>query len=363
MKKILAFDSLRFIACMIIVVYHAGINIYGYDTPMCFKSAGLAVEVFFVLSGFLLANSYYKSLNNGMSAPENCKNYFLTRIKRLYPEYIFALLLCLLLIPLFVRGINTQTFLLNVLMMGGWGGVPNIMDGIWYVVVLFWGGCLCFNLLSLYKDKATFFIFPAISCLCLFYLINNGYTLTGHQMPIEFGLLSRGTIRGLLGITVGIYCFQLCQYIKNLKIEFKQNLLSFSLFVLEIISVVLLIKLILFRNGQNLADYNIYFYTSYILGLLYFGKEKLLKFLSWKIWLPFVKLSYTIYLTHLILLPILRVKWPDLTTMSMYKMYTIIVILCVGFGAICYYIQKNCLIKLKGIFLVPIKNKGEKNAG
>lgn len=355
MKKILAFDSLRFIACMIIVVYHAGINIYGYDTPMCFKSAGLAVEVFFVLSGFLLANSYYKSLTNGLSGLENSKNYFLTRIKRLYPEYIFALLLCLLLIPSFVGHINTQTFLLNAFMMGGWGGVPNILDGIWYVVVLFWGGTLCFNLLSLYKEKATCFILPTLSCLCLFYLINNGYTLTGHQTPIEFGLLSRGTIRGFLGITVGIYCFQLCQYIKTLNIQFRQKLLSILLFVLEFISVILMVRLILFRNGQDLADYNIYFYTSYIIGLLYFGKEKLLKFLSWKIWKPFVNLSYIIYLTHLILLPVLRTKWPELASMPMYKMYPIIVIACTGFGAVCYYAQKYLFNKIKYIFLIPVK--------
>ena len=357
MKKIFAFDSFRFIACIIIVLYHAGISIYGYDSHMCFKSAGLAVEIFFVLSGFLLAQSYYKSLNNGQTPATNCKIYFFNRIKRLYPEYIFAMLLCALLSNLFANHISMQTFLLNAFMMGGWGGVPNIIDGIWYVIVLFWGGCLCFNLLSLYKEKAVYWILPTLSCICLFYMINNGGALTGHQIPVEFNLLSKGTIRGILGITVGIYCFQICQIIKNMDIKLKQRIASILFFILEIVSVVLLVKNILFRNGQNLADYNVYFYTSYIIGLLYFRKEKLLKFLSWNLWKPFVDLSYTIYLTHLILLAVLKTNWPMLSSLNSYIFYPIIVIMCVIFGWLCYNTQKYLFSKSK-LFLFQNKQRG-----
>jgi len=339
MKKNIAFDSLRFIACLFVIWNHTGINIYGFNSLSWsyFLVAGLAVEIFFVISGFLLANSYYKSLQNGLSAADNCKKYFFNRIKRLYPEYIFAMLLCALLTNLFSHHISMHSFMLNTFMLAGWGGIPNIINGIWYVVVLLWGGCLLFNLLSLYKERTIYWILPTISCLCLFYLINHDGTINGHQLPIEFGLLSKGTIRGILGLTVGIYCFQICQWIKTLNLQIKPKILSGLLLILEIVSAVLLVNAILIRNHLDIADFNIYFYISYIVGLLYFRKEKFLKFLSWRCWQHFTDLSYTIYLTHLILLEILRVHWIGLTTMKPVYMYSIVTVLCVGFGFICYH--------------------------
>lgn len=354
MKKIVAFDSLRFIACLFIIWHHTGINIYGFHSlPYSyFLTAGLAVEIFFVLSGFLLAKSYYKSLNNGLSAADNCKNYFFNRIKRLYPEYIFAMLLCALLTNLFSHHISMRSFMLNAFMLAGWGGIPNIINGIWYVIVLLWGGSLLFNLLSLYKEKAIYWILPTISCLCLFYLINHDTNISGHQFPIEFGLLSKGTIRGILCITVGIYCFQICQWMKIANIYLKPKIQSVALFILEIVAVALLVNAILIRKNQDVSDFNIYFYISYIVGLLYFRKEKFLKFLSWKCWKPFTDLSYTIYLTHLILLEILRVHWVGLSTMNPCLMYAIVTIVCIAFGAICYYTQKWLFSKLKHFLFV-----------
>lgn len=354
MKKIVAFDSLRFIACIFIILHHTGINIYGFHEMSWsyFRTGGLAVEIFFVLSGFLLANSYYKSLSNNLSIADNCKKYFFDRIKRLYPEYIFAMLLCSLLTNLFSHHLSMKTFMLNAVMMAGWGGIPNIINGIWYVIVLFWGGCFLFNILSIYKEKAVYWMLPTISFLCLFYLINHGGTISGHQWGIEFNLLSKGTIRGLLCITVGIYCFQICQRMKTANMYLKPKIQNTLLFILEVVAVVLLVNAVLIRKNQDVSDFNIYFYISYIVGLLYFRKEKFLKFLSWKGWKPFTDLSYTIYLTHLILLEILRVHWVGLSTMNPYLMYTIVTILCIAFGAICYHTQKRLFAKLKHILFV-----------
>ena len=367
-QKIFAFDSLRFIVCIFIILHHTGINIYSFhqiDNPY-FRVAGLAVEIFFVLSGFLLAKSYYKSRESNLPVAENCKKYFFNRIKRLWPEYIFAMLLCALLTNLFSHHISMETFMLNVVMMAGWGNIPNIINGIWYVVVLFWGGCLLFNLLSLYKEKAIYWLLPTISFICLFYLVNHGRNISGHQMSIEFNLLSKGTIRGLLGLTIGIYCFQICEQIRKLHLRIKPKFEKLLLFILEIVSVVLLINAILIRKGQDISDFNIYFYISYIIGLLYFRKEKFLKFLSWKIWQPFADLSYTIYLTHLIVLEILRVHWSQLSYTSPWISYPIIIALCLAFAFLCYHAQKWLFAKLKNVLFVndqPIENTQEISGG
>ena len=71
MGKIIAFDALRFIACLFIIWHHTGINIYEFHhiDHTFFRTAGLAVEIFFVLSGFLLAKSAQKALLSPPPAP------------------------------------------------------------------------------------------------------------------------------------------------------------------------------------------------------------------------------------------------------------------------------------------------------
>ena len=365
MKKIAAFDSLRFIACIFIILHHTGINIYQFhkiDNPY-FRTGGLAVEIFFVLSGFLLANSYLNSLSNHLNVGENCKQYFFRRIKRLYPEYIFAMLLCALLTNLFSHHVSMNTFMLNTVMMAGWGNIPNIINGIWYVVVLFWGGNILYNMLVFYKDKAVNIILPIIGCVCLFYLINHGSNISGNQRGIEFTLLSKGTIRGFLGLITGIYCFFICQIIQNIKIKFRKPVVSLVLFVLECVATGLLFNAVLLRKSQDISDFNIYFYISFLVGLLYFHQEKLLKFLSWKCWEKVSYLSYTIYLTHLILLEILRVHWKGLATMNPFVMYTVIICLSVLWGYVCYHAQKKLFVKLKEMIMIPQSVTGAKNVG
>lgn len=272
------------------------------------------------------------------------------RIKRLYSEYIFAMLLCALMTNLFSYHISMKTFMLNSVMMGGWGGIPNIIDGIWYVAILFWGGCFLFNLLVLYKEKAECLIIPFISLLCLFYLVNHGNTISGHQMGIEFNLLSKGTIRGILGLTVGIYTFQICQKCTEIKLK-NEKFINIIMILLEAAACFLLIRSICFRKEQDISDFNIYFYISYIISILYFRKEKILKFLSLSVFEYVSNLSYTIYLTHLIVISILKSHFPLLSTMNQTIMYAVVTIICVIFGKICYELQKIAFQKLHNFLI------------
>lgn len=78
MKKIVAFDTLRFIGSLLIIWHHTGINIYGFHKLgwSYFRTTGLAVEIFLVLSGFLLAKSYYNKQACTIKDCDICKQYF-----------------------------------------------------------------------------------------------------------------------------------------------------------------------------------------------------------------------------------------------------------------------------------------------
>lgn len=75
-------DGLRGVAALAVAIYH-------YENiarPFFFPSAYIAVDLFFVISGFVLANAYGRQLSTTMGAGEFMKR----RIVRLYPLYLLG---------------------------------------------------------------------------------------------------------------------------------------------------------------------------------------------------------------------------------------------------------------------------------
>ena len=82
-------DALRGIAAIAVMVFHAGAN-----SPLPMPGGYLAADLFFVLSGFVLAHGYEARLLNSMSL----KTFVIARMRRIYPVFwLGALLGCVLL--------------------------------------------------------------------------------------------------------------------------------------------------------------------------------------------------------------------------------------------------------------------------
>jgi peptidoglycan/LPS O-acetylase OafA/YrhL len=81
--RFLFLDALRGIAALLIVLYHAP-KYLGRALPH--YSAFLAVDLFFVLSGFVIAFSYENRLLRGLSF----RSFVAARLVRLYPVYLLG---------------------------------------------------------------------------------------------------------------------------------------------------------------------------------------------------------------------------------------------------------------------------------
>ncbi|MGB7656397.1 MAG: acyltransferase [Novosphingobium sp.] len=82
-------DALRGIAAIAVMVFHAGDN-----SPLPMPGGYLAADLFFVLSGFVLAHGYEARLLDSMSL----KTFVVARLRRIYPVFwLGALLGCVLL--------------------------------------------------------------------------------------------------------------------------------------------------------------------------------------------------------------------------------------------------------------------------
>ena len=83
----------RFIAALSVVFFHYGMDVFPASIPFLHEAvtAGpIAVNYFYVLSGFIMAIAYYRPDN---TESFNKWKYWLARFARIYPVYILALLL------------------------------------------------------------------------------------------------------------------------------------------------------------------------------------------------------------------------------------------------------------------------------
>ena len=108
----------RFLAAISIVVYHFGMELFPFRTEavsFLFKQANLGVSYFFILSGFVMIIAYG---GNGNSHIDRNK-YYLSRIARIYPVYLIALLL---LVYYIVRSkpIDSVGYVMNLFVIQSW---------------------------------------------------------------------------------------------------------------------------------------------------------------------------------------------------------------------------------------------------
>src|ERR1700733_9805135 len=78
-------DGMRGIAAIIVMLYHFYLDMH----LRYFKNSFVAVDFFFVLSGFVLCHAYGNKLLNGMSVGE----FLARRIGRLYPLFALGVLM------------------------------------------------------------------------------------------------------------------------------------------------------------------------------------------------------------------------------------------------------------------------------
>ena len=80
-------DALRAISVIAVIIYHAKINLFGYQL---FPGGYLGVDIFFVISGYLITSIILKELHQKKSF--SFRNFYLRRARRILPALIFLLL-------------------------------------------------------------------------------------------------------------------------------------------------------------------------------------------------------------------------------------------------------------------------------
>lgn len=131
-----ALDGLRGIGCLLVVVYH---NFWFLQRYLFF--GWLAMDIFFVLSGFLITDI----LMNSMGRPSYLKNFYARRILRVFPLY-FVFLALMIFVVARIPGTSSMqyatehqawfwTFTQNWLLIFRNPGGENALNHLWSMAV------------------------------------------------------------------------------------------------------------------------------------------------------------------------------------------------------------------------------------
>ena len=317
MKRILSLDGLRFFMCITVFLSHCTFLTtysYGQIYSSFFCNAQLALDYFFMLSGFgLFFNGHIKhkrSLTDKVDLFCSVR-FVINKIKKIYPVYIFSLLLFL---PIYIRKKYLKTyivqFLINLTLLQSLTlstSFSHAINGVcWFLSTLTVCYICCPFLFEIVKNVkkwggygcivSTHFLIVLIAEKIFYdFIYNKGvsYAILGWRFPLDDISIIECSLLISLGMIVASIYFET----KPSRIEKIQK--SECIIIIVVFAYYLLHNSVRELIDQRLAvriiDIVVCFVFMYIMAL---SKGKISAFLSGEKMVSLGKYSLYIYLLH-----------------------------------------------------------------
>lgn len=284
-----ALDGLRGLAALGVAIYHYSATWPGY----------LAVDFFFVLSGFIIYFNYFTA---GFPRADR---FIIHRLARLYPMHLFslALLIGIMLLtsgalPHYKDGtvftfIEQLTLLQNVGINSG-GLTWNFPS--WSVSVEFWMNLIFLFFLASRGKQGRYFL---LGILGIVLIVSKSRDLNVTNQDY-FGFLSAGLVRGLAGFLLGVVAYRLYGILQRARLS------PVAVTGLQLLVVLGAVALILARNKPtSTADFFAPFDFLLVVALFALEQGGLAWLASCLSYLG--KISYSIYLNQIAILTVAHV--------------------------------------------------------
>lgn len=277
--------------------------------PTAFFGGYLAVDFFFIVSGYFLMQQWEKEQirNLEISAGFSTWCFVKSRFLRLLPEYLLAFItLAILLICL------QQMSIKQIMINGFWeilmlrlSGLGSGINGIfWFVSALLLGSAIVWFLLCKFKDDYIYFGIPTLFLLINAYFYQKyGYVdLTSSNFSF---IVSDGLLRAIAEIGLGCICYKVSIYIKqkmNGRFRGRQTILELILFCF--------IVAIMWRTRRDAKDFIMIAMIAAFIILIMQNNSYLSKFLNNKISFFLGVISYGLYLNQRFFIVLISTCWP-----------------------------------------------------
>jgi len=304
-------DALRAIAVISVIIYHAQIKVFNYQL---FQGGFLGVDIFFVISGYLITSLIFKELT--FTGKLSLNNFYQKRIRRILPALLFVMISSLPFAWVFLFPNDFVDFAKSILSSLGFfsnfyfhysGLIYGSEDGLLKPFLHLW---------SLSIEEQYYFFFPLLLLICfkyfrkyifffliIFFFISIIFADWGSRNFFSFTFYS---------IHSRIWEFIAGSLVAYLEINLKEkkNSISNSIFVFT--GLLFIGYSIFFYNEKDIHHPSIYTLIPIVgtcLILWFSNKQELItKILSFKLFVAIGLISYSLYLWHYPLLAFARIS-------------------------------------------------------
>jgi len=299
-------ESLRGIAACLVVLYHSPFSFR--ETSIEFIANGyLFVDLFFILSGFVMTHAYQKKIAQGFSF----KNYFVLRLGRVYPLHLFMLLVWVpyILVKYYLYsknfggseflGSNWQSFLANLFLSHSFL-FPSELSWNYpsWSISAEMVAYIVFFLMLVTLDKHQTILLPLfIAAICYWYLSQLGYTSL--DIGTKFGFL-----RAIAGFYLGVFLLRL---LLLSKVAFFMSSIAKQKYFFMVELLLIALTVICVSKAEHSIIFLIATILCFTLLVMFFSQESrgcisnILNLQSFRLiglW------SYSIYMVHAIIVSI-----------------------------------------------------------
>ena len=213
-------DLMRFLFSIIIVLCHSR-NLGGGAENVLFADAGyIAVEFFFLVSGFLMAKSALSAPPCERGLGVDTLTFLWKKIKALLPYYLFAVCFSYArtaYVGDFTAAETVRNFLLGIwdlafLRAAGFKSF-TLIRATWYLSAMFMSMFILYPMIRKWKKTFTHLIAPLIAIFLMGYLTQKHSSLNLYINAWD--TVFPGLLRGLAEISLGCVCYVICEQLKG----------------------------------------------------------------------------------------------------------------------------------------------------
>ena len=224
-------DLLRMLFSVCILFNHAKYLFRGTETYNRFNFLSLAVEFFFIVSGYLMVASIEKRRNNDCSLYKETAGFLSKKFKSVFVESTVAYVIGLLVVAramqlsLFSVLVNSwsEIFFIN---SSGIGGI-YVNPAIWYISSMLLSMAIIYPIIRKFGKLASNILLPLAALLILAYLARNYMSIRDPHKWINYSL--KGNMRAFAEISLGALCYSFTKKIKSVNLTLFSRMLLTAL--------------------------------------------------------------------------------------------------------------------------------------
>ncbi len=350
-------ELMRFIMCIIVVIYHSELSINGDFLPRFFnvitlsKHGCIGVEFFFVLSGFFMAKAAEKDyLAKQHGGVNDTVNFFFKRYAAVIPFQIISFFIIyfinvIIYKPGFTESMKNLYESLPDLFLFCMIGVPyEDYNGVaWYLSAMLIGFMIIYPWLRYNYYKFSRYFAPVISFLLLVFLFFSSEPIRLSGVYKMYGFIRVANIRACAELLLGVVSFELSKKLGKLRLSESMRKVLFAVEIILILSLIIYVFSPLSEAWQFLFLFVCAAFITLALSGATYGNEKFDK--RWIYYLG--KLSLPVYLIQYAFRDIAMYYLNDIP----FGLYTLLIVLAaVLLGAILMPLGNKLVEKTTNLF-------------